>query len=106
MATHELYKRIAEGIKKDPDFHIKHSQLIDEAYRTGTESEKKLIESAEYNGRKDKLLAELSARILTGEGDENLERPRSIISSQAFQKQAYELLKQEYAKAYKKEASK
>ena len=69
MAIHDLYKRIAEELKKDANFWDRHSTLINEAYESATASEKRLIDDAMQATRKDRMLTELSVRMLNGDDE-------------------------------------
>ena len=105
MATHDLYKRIAEELKKDPNFWDRHSSLIDEAYEKATASEKRLLNEAMQITRKDKLLTELSVRLLSGE-DELSQRQSVFIGSKNFREMAKPMLDKIFQEAYEKQGEK
>jgi len=104
MATHDLYKRIAEELKKDPNFWDRHSSLIDEAYEKATASEKRLLNEAMQITRKDKLLTELSVRLLSGEDE--LSQRQSAKSRAQILKELTPGLEQIFKEAYEKQGEK
>ena len=96
-----MYKRIAEELKKDANFWDRHSTLINEAYESATASEKRLIDDAMQATRKDRMLTELSVRLLNGDDELYVVKPRTIIGSQQMVQQAREILKKELEQSWR-----